>query len=234
MVNPRVVVYCEGVGEGISTPDDLRGTTAAQGIPGRPIAQELWGTAHLLVARCLEREHQIPFDAIQFEYGLKTERGNDPRGSQLLDKQILRQILSWSEVEGALKPDLVVVFVDSDNEPWQKRLKYINHILREVKRDFPVVGVAHRSFEAWLIADQKILNHVLRYIPSRDFGSPEDLEHGVAKELLNRWIQESVITDRSERALRRELARHCDLDKVSGACASFKAFRKALREVPLP
>jgi hypothetical protein len=137
---------------------------------------------------------------VVFEAPLRV-RARLARGSDLLDRRTLRQLLSWP----VNQPDLAVVLVDQDGEPTRK-LTLQAHLSAApplpVQR---VVGVAVEEFEAWLISDMDAVRMVL----GGDLAeprSPEKLEPRAAKQLLRGWISASR---RDEPLIRSDIAKTC-------------------------
>jgi hypothetical protein len=82
----NIVLYAEG---GRELSSDQRIVLA----PGDLIPDECLGAAHVLTARTIEHKARIPRAAIHFSEPLRT-RSRQPRGSLLLIRSTLRQLLS--------------------------------------------------------------------------------------------------------------------------------------------
>lgn len=211
----RVVLYAEGVGE-------LGG--GIQPAPGDPIPDEALGPAHDLVRRCLEVERRIPEAATTFVAPLRL-RARQARGSDLLSRESLRQLLSWPLKQR--RPDLAVVLVDADGDSGRQKLlqDYVADLLIS-----KVVGVAIQEFEAWLLADVSAVSSTLgRTLQTT--AEPESLERRKAKGILNDWVAEHSQEKDKALQLRRQIARLSDLDLIGRRCRAFGDFRRALREV---
>lgn len=168
----RVVLYAEGAGE-------VGGGTLPPA-PGRTLWEDIWGPAHFLITGALAFARHIPAKAIQFEQGLRI-RGRLPKGSDLLSKKKLRQLLTWADP--ARRPELAIVLVDADGDSSRRDQ------LLALTEDLPVpkvIAVAVQEFESWLIADPDALARVVG--PSAHLDRPpESLTRGEAKKLLADW-----------------------------------------------
>ena len=209
----RVVLYAEGGNE----------TAGEIGIPpaaGTPLLEDNLGSGHILVRRCLDLTRNIPAAAIRFEGPLRDRRANVARGTALLHKETLRQLLTWPVAR--MRPDLVVVLVDCDEDKGRKTR------LEELVADLvvsKVIAVAVQEFEAWLIADHAAVCQAFGTTlpPPRD---PERMDRREAKALLESWMVHRP--ESTERAMRMTLANLCDLDVVRQRCAAFDDFLRAL------
>ncbi len=208
----RVVVYAEGGGE-------VSGHTILPTRPGDPLTEDELGPAHHLVRRCMEASVG-PTDGIEFEAPLRF-RGRLPKGSDLLEKTRLRQLLTWPLA--SRRPDLAVVLVDSDGDH-QRRGVISAHV--EGLFVNKVVGVAHQAFEAWLVADHATVGLVLwRAVDAPS--AVETIPAGEVKKLLRAWIHETAV-EMDEKTARVEIACRCDLSVLSSRCHSFELFCKEL------
>jgi hypothetical protein len=205
-MNPRVVLYAEGGNE--------TGGSGPPPTPGAEMHDDALGAAHLLVRRVLAAAWGIPLAAVRF-IGPLRRRGVVIRGSQLLDRETLRQALSFGSERR--RPDFAVVLVDEDGDDARHRT-VDGHVA-----DLPlprVVGCAVREFEAWLIADHAPVRAMLG--PLQAPASIEQLRPTEAKALLAGWASSGNV---AEIELRRTLASQCDLDDVAHRCAAFARFR---------
>ncbi|EKV02891.1 hypothetical protein Lepto7375DRAFT_5159 [Leptolyngbya sp. PCC 7375] len=210
-----MVVHAEG-------PGDL-GTPIWDLSPKDSLQPDDLGPAHIIVQRILTEDAQIPAPAIDFMEPLRTKTGARARGSQLLKSSILDEILAgW-----LLAPPLIILLVDSDDQPPSERASILEAAL-ERNSLAGAVGVAVREFESWLIADAKAIRQVIGSEVRHDFQSPETLACGEAKQNLQKWIQDIAHPSRQLTDIRRELANAMNLDLVAKLCPSFKAFRQAL------
>jgi len=213
----RVVLYAEGIGE-------LGGGGGLQPAPGSPLLDEMLGPAHVLVRRCLEAESRIPPKAIQFVSPLRIG-ARLAKGSDLLSRESLRRLLTFPLAER--RPDLAVVLVDADGD--LSRQKMLEGYVADVPLSH-VIGVAIQEFESWLVADVAALSTALRPGFSQT-PAPESLGRREAKGLLIGWVQEQSDDKAKQRELRREIAKHANLDTIAKRCGAFEDFRRALREV---
>ena len=208
----RVVLYAEGGGE-------TAGPGSYVPSPGDLLTpDDMLGPAHFLIRRCIRAKKSIPENAIHFESPLRT-RGNVAKGSHLLDRSTLRQLLTWFRPE--MRPDLAIVLVDRDGVA-RRKTRLVSHI-RDLDISAPrLIAVAREEFEAWLLADHSAVQSVLG--SSRNQGPYlERMEPGEAKGLLQRWFGE-CIPENDHRLARREIAQSCDLTTVQRRCPSFRAF----------
>jgi hypothetical protein len=211
-VSCRVVLYAEGVG-------DVGGEVSSLPPPTETLAEFHLGPAHALVRRCIARETSVPEQAVTFLSPLRP-RGRHARGSDLHDRNSLRQLLTWPNKNR--RPDLAVVLVDGDGR----------HDRRSTLREFVdgistphVVGVAIQEFEAWLIADHGAVVGALSPAPEQP-SHVESLSPRQAKTLLGQWI--STAGDPDGAGVRLTLARTCNLT-VLDRLSAFQSFRQDLR-----
>lgn len=211
-----MVVHAEGPGDLGKANRDL--------FPGDSLLKDAWGPVHILVQRILSEGAQIPAPAIDFVEPYRTGKaGAIAKGSQLLKAKILDEIL----VNWRLSQPLIILLVDSDNQPPAERAAILEAAL---KRNSLVgaVGIAVKEFESWLIADAQAIRKIIGNNVHHDFQTPEALACGEAKQQLQKWIQDIAHPSRQLIDIRRELANAMNLDVVANLCPSFKAFRQAL------
>jgi len=212
----RIVVYGEG------SLDDS-GEAPALPPPRAPLRGEHLGAAHVLVQRVLSA--RIPEDAIRFESPLRLGARGRARGSNLLVRCTLRELLSWP----LNPPDLAVVLVDQDDDTTRKATLE-GHIAEMSTRT--VIGVPTPEFEAWLLADEAAAARVLGWAPPTP-PAPESLDRESAKELLRQWISRGTSPrGQREQGIRVALARELDLSRLK-RLRSFEVFAKELlRKAP--
>jgi hypothetical protein len=198
-VSLRVVVLAEGVGE-------TGGELSLRPAPRGELHELHFGAAHFLVRRSIAKARSIAEPAVHFEEPLRKRNGVIAKGSDLTDRTLLRQLLSW----GSKRPDLAIVLVDADEDKQRKQL------LKQHVEGLPatiVIAVAIQEFEAWLVADHE------------SSGQPtppavESMKRGEAKTLLTKWLKSSD----DAKAARRELAQKCDLERMEKRAPSFAQF----------
>jgi hypothetical protein len=217
----RVVFYAEGSAE-------RAGEISLVPAPGATLSAEHLGPVHLLIHRALT-DQRVPQGAVRFEAPLRV-RGRTAKGSDLYSEGTLRQLLRWARPD--LRPDLVVVMVDTDDELGRVRRLEAATTNIGVQR---IVAGAVREFEAWLIADTRALRQTfgLDISTTRD---PESMPCGEAKRQLADWTATRVrmgVAGESSQTLRRALASTCDLSEVTRRCASFAELLRKLRQEPL-
>jgi Domain of unknown function (DUF4276) len=178
------------------------------------------GPGHILVRRCLEQTRNIPAPAVRFEAPLRDRRGNVARGTALLHRETLRQLLSWPLAHK--RPDLVVILVDCDEDP--SRRARLEEFVTDVVVS-KVIAVAVQEFEAWLIADHAAVCKALDAAPIAP-KDPERMARREAKGLLASWM--GGRPESSERGIRMTLANLCDLDVVRRRCPAFDELLRAL------
>jgi hypothetical protein len=210
----RVVLYAEGAGE-------IAGAGGMGWHTDSLLDEDSLGAAHELVRRCLSKEEggPVPSASVQFQGPLRIGRGRIPKGSDLLDREYLRSLLTW--LQPNLQPDLAVVLVDEDGQSSRKRM------LEGVVADIPgnkVVAVAIREFEAWLVADEAVAGKVMEKTFERT-KDPETMARGEAKAHWARWV-----SGRDERAAKLSVARLLDLGGLASRCRAFETFRGELRQ----
>lgn len=215
----RVVLYAEGSGEtGLFDPYLPH--------PGEPLGESHQGPAHRLVARCLTDGEADQRVALAFEAPLRT-RGRVARGSDLVDKRVLPRLVTW--LDSARAPDLVVILVDGDGDPYRRRRVLEALDSRPSFSPPTVAGLAVLEFESWLIADIAAVNSVLGSTQNQT-PAPETLRPGQAKELLTRWIAESPLAQDTP-TVRAQLASSLDFDRVGRVCPAFATFLADFRGV---
>lgn len=212
----RVVLYVEG---GRESGGDERAPVE----PGAIIPEASLGSAHFLVRRTIEHARRIPEAAIPFECPLRTARGKLAKGSDFLNRQTLRQLLTWPSAKR--RPDIAVVLHDMDGDAG-RLATLLGHTENLLIR--PVIGVARQEFEAWLVADVRTLRRVCKQSVEMP-PSPEQFERSEAKKRIEQWIANDAATDVERRSKRIEIARSCDIDVVRDRCPSFNAFYEELR-----
>jgi hypothetical protein len=217
----RVVLYAEGPGED-------RGRNPYPPAVGRPLPAEVLGAAHVLIARVLSAVRNLAPDSVQF-LAPQLRKARPHVGSDLTHGPTLRKLLQFPV--SSQYPQLAIVLVDEDGRAERRRE------LIEATRTLdlpPVVAVAVREFEAWLIADPKAIREVLDVTETPP--SPDSMPPGEAKSTLQNWLARKVsaITDQATRGatiteLRASLARQCDLAVLEGL-AAFRQLRRDLRD----
>lgn len=212
----RIVLYGEG-------PGDTGGELSQLPPPTEILAEGHLGPAHELIRRCVVHESSIPAEATLFLCPLRV-RGRHPKGSDLLDRASLRQLLTWPSPQR--RPDVAIVLVDQD-EVIER-----GSTLREFTAGIPlphVITVAIQEFESWLIADHGAVAQAFSQKPTQP-PAIESLRRREAKNLLDRWIAESA---QEPRAARLTLARTADL-AVLGRLSAFQTFEQELRAILNP
>ncbi|MBM4059699.1 MAG: DUF4276 family protein [Planctomycetes bacterium] len=195
--------------------------------PGELLTAEMLGPAHLLVARVVARDRNLPEAAVQFLSPLRL--GPRPhRGSDLLVRKNLRRLLTIADP--TRRPDVAIVLVDEDGHGDRRR-----RLLQDLADlELPhVIAVPVREFEAWLIADHAA---VVAVLGNRDRPQdPESMQPREAKDQLRSWIDDRVPEglDRPRRTeqtgqLRADLARRVDLG-ILAALRAFAQFCEDLR-----
>src|SRR5581483_11436552 len=125
----------------------MGGETSRLPPPTELLGEDHRGPAHELIRRCVARDAAVPLPAVLFQCPLRA-RGRHPKGSDLLDRRTLRQLLTWPAPHR--RPDLAIVLVDQDGAP-DRRMT-----LRQLTEGISlphVIAVAIQEFDAWLIAD---------------------------------------------------------------------------------
>lgn len=206
----RIAVYAEG----------SRDAGRALSLPlGDELADTELGPVHVLIRRCLAGA--LPEGAIRFARPQRTRNGRVARGSDLLDRTTLRQLLSWPPQRRA--PQLAVVVIDADGELARADL------LRGYVDGLPsrsVLGLAVQEFEAWLASDDAAVAKALGvHFPT--LPSPEGMKRSEAKGLLLDAIGRA---NRDAHLARLTIAETCALDLVASRCPSFARFRADLAE----
>ncbi len=210
----RVVLMAEGGAE-------ARGPEPALVRPMDRLPEAALGPAHVLVRRALAHVRNVQPGDIFFERPLMV-RGRIARGSDLLSRSTLRQLLTW--LRPGTRPDLAGVLIDADGET-TRRQTVSDHV-----QDLPVakaIGMAVQEFEAWLIADHQAVGAVLGASPPTP-KAPASMAPGEAKGLLKSW-RAQFASDRQERDVRSALATECDLQRVAQRCQDFQLLMQALR-----
>ena len=216
----RVVLYAEGAGE-------LGRGLALPPAPGWPLEEERLGPAHVIARRSLERVRKVPVQAIQFEQGKRKRNTNEARGSDLLRKRTLLDLLAWPRED--MRPEMAIVIVDEDG--LRTRHRELKEWVAELRYGRPptVIAVAREEFEAWLITDRSCVEEELGR-PLGKAGKPEVWEPKVAKQVLQRAIDESCGSDKARaHALRRAICERCDLDVLERGSGSFRCFLEDLK-----
>jgi hypothetical protein len=202
-VNPRIVLYAEGGAETGS--DDGPPPT-----PGSEMGREQFGVAHILIQRVVAEAWAIPLPAIGFVGPLR-HKSRVIRGSQLLDREVLRQALTFASP--TRKPDFAVVLIDADGEPRRKEHLEAATEGLSLRR---VIGCAAPEFEGWLLGDHEKVRDLFGAVQGP--ASIEDLGRREAKELLNQWTRDA---GRKERDVRMTLAATVRLEEVGRNCPAF-------------
>src|SRR5581483_5556495 len=92
----------------------MGGETSRLPPPTELLGEDHRGPAHELIRRCVARDAAVPLPAVLFQCPLRA-RGRHPKGSDLLDRRTLRQLLTWPAPHR--RPDLAIVLVDQDGAP---------------------------------------------------------------------------------------------------------------------
>jgi hypothetical protein len=158
----------------------------------------------------------MPQRAIEFLEPLRV-RGRMPRGSDLLSRQTLRQLLTFV----AWRPDLAIVFVDCDGQPSRTRLmqKHLEGIGTP-----HLLAVAVQEFESWLLAGRETVARASGTSVA-DPGPVEDLAPREARELLARSI---AGCGRTPKQVRQAIAAELDIELVRRRCRAFDEFVREL------
>jgi len=212
----RIVLYGEG-GRDVSSPE------YQPVAPGDPLPEGNLGPAHLLLRRCVVSSDLARGVAVRFDEPLRTMRGGRPKGAHLLDRNFLRELLTWANPR--MQPDLAVVLVDRDGDDNRLRKNTMEAWVQEVPVP-KIIAVAVQEFEAWLVADKNAVHGALG-AATPELSPPEDLAAGEAKEALKQWILGSA-RPTEERDIRADIARTCILDTVTKRCPAFEDFRKEI------
>lgn len=213
----RIVLYAEGRGE-----TGLSSSSATVG--SRRIPTEAEGAAHILIRRlCRERLARDERE-IQFEIPLRY-KGREPAGADLLNRAVLRQLLTWSEPR--FQPDIVIVLVDQDGDALRR--DSLRQVVESLRLQFcTIIGVAVEEFEAWLIADHATVMRIADKNEQQG-RAPESLAPGESKRRLQQLLSTSS-RDVRVYDLRRELAGAVDLSLVLEECRSFKRFFEEIKQ----
>jgi hypothetical protein len=208
----RIVLHAEGPGE-------TRGAFSLPPAPGSVLSEDGLGPGHLLVRRVAEAARGVPAEAIAFLAPLRSSRGVVVRGSMLLERTTLRQLLTWPSADR--RPDVAIVLVDADGDPADRRALLQSHV---VGITLPtVLAIAVQEFESWLISDQRALNAVAGAGTARP-PHVEDMKPREAKTLLA-----GLANHQDAHGARCGLARTLDLDVLCRESASFARFAADLR-----
>jgi len=207
----RLVLYCEGSRESGRKARLPR-------TPGDRFDEHDLGPAHVLTRRLLGERAGLAREAVVFEAPLRSRRGVELRGSDLLVPARLRAALTWP-MTGSF-PDVAVVIVDRDGDERRRSLLYQHvHDLVLPRR---AIAVAVEEFEAWLLADTAALAASCERT-AQDSPTPESLPCGEAKARLREW------TGRQDPAAAHlAIARTCDVELVARKCESFADFARDL------
>jgi hypothetical protein len=207
-------LLCEGAGE-------AAGFDTFVPAPGNAFTVENMGAGHLLVRRALARERKLPEAAVRFE-GPARIRARLARGSDLLHPPTLRKLLTYPLPE--LRPDIAVVLVDADGEPW----RYASLKTETASFPFvPIIAVAVQEFESWMIASVEAVARVVG-IALEQPPLSESLARGAAKRIYSDWLARGQDPARA-RILRCAVAESVDLDAIAKRCRSFERFLQDLR-----
>lgn len=211
----KLVLYAEGAGE-------LSGSETRLPPTGVPLPEEMLGAAHVLLRRAAALAWNLSELEVSFSVPNRT-RGRHARGSDLLDRTRLRQLVTWPKPEQV--PDLVIVLIDSDGDR-QRGTK-----LREWLHDKTpsVIAVAIEEFESWLIADSDCVRSALGGTAALEGAvpEPEKLAPREAKGLLSGWL--GVVPAERRLELRRSIAQTCSLQLLQDRCPSFADVARDLR-----
>lgn len=88
--------------------------------------------------------------------------------------------------------------------------------------------MAREEFEAWLIADENAAGKVLNRTCART-PEPESLEPRAAKATIDQWVSSEPRRDRPR--IRRDIAKHCDLEIVQRRCKAFDQLVSDLADI---
>lgn len=211
----RIVLYVEGPGES-------SGDISLLPAPGEELDESHLGAAHRLIQRCAADLSSAPEDAIRFLSPLRLRTGRVARGSTFLERQSLRQLLTWPSPNR--RPNVAVVLVDADGDT-ARRATLLKHV-HDVSVP-SVVGVAVQEFESWLIADHGAVASAFAPPPPQ----PPQIEMMKAREakgLLDKWTSESS-SGATAAQVRMTLARTARLS-VLDRLSAFQQFRSDLRD----
>src|SRR5262249_16615938 len=111
-VSLRVVLYAEGAGE-------TGGELSLPPTPGSELAADHPGPGHELVRRCIVHSSPLKEGAVIFVAPLRLKTGRIPKGSDLLHRASLRQLLQWARPEH--RPRFAIILVDCDGNNGRKQ-----------------------------------------------------------------------------------------------------------------
>lgn len=207
----RITLYAEGFGE-------LGGEWTELPAPGAELAEEHLGAAHSITRAALKAASDPALHEVTYLSPLRT-KGRHVRGSDLLKKIVVRQILTWPDSKRA--PHVAVVFVDQDGDTQRKRqiVEWTTDLAQP-----RVIAVPIPEFESWLLADEAAASQILG-TKIQTPPAPENLAPTRAKAQLDEWFaRSSSETSRRDRpALRRRLAEAIRIDNLN-RLASFRDF----------
>jgi len=219
----RVMLYAEG-------PAEDRGPLTWLPEPGEPLLPEMLGPAHHLFSRLLQREHMQPDIEVRYLSPLRVKTGRPHRGSDLVTRKVVRQLLTIADPKR--RPDLGVVLVDEDGTGDRRRDLLAD--LAQIEQPH-VVAVPVREFEAWLVSDPKALSQHLAVAQTPP--AAESMKPREAKDMLRGWIEARMEAGSGQAAraafveqIRSALAQQVDLE-VLDKLRAFKHLRDDLRTV---
>jgi hypothetical protein len=162
----RVAVIAEGAGETV-------GDVSMPPQPGDDLWDAALGSAHILVQRLIA---DLSTAGVRFVQPPRT-RGRIARGSDLIHRTTLRQLLTWGD--SSLRPHLTIVLVDRDGEANRPAVlaKHVEGIAHA-----HVIAVAVEAFESWLASDES---------------NPESVPAGEIKRRVSREHEERIAMART-------------------------------------
>ena len=206
---------------------------------GKPIKRENEGALHTFIRRALELDNEVDCEFIQIHPLLQSSGVWKPphTGHNILDSDYIQKcIVAWSPADDV---DLIVICVDSDDQEDKRgvRLQQAVELARQYHfngqskqiAETSIGGLAIKSIETWLIADNDAVYSLLNVSLPSDL--PEDLEvlPGAKRDLLNskKMLDEAIRQSdyrrdikkgRRKLVVRWQLAKLVDMERVKRCC----------------
>ena len=141
--------------------------------------------------------------------------------------RLTKRAISWLKVAEQSNFDAIILIVDEDGQ--NERIQQLQNAQDSSISQLPrAMGVAVRTFDAWMLADEKALSEVLGYSINKQ-PDPETIRN--PKQVCQELLEKSSVQMR-QREMYAEVSSNIDIDILSNRCQKgFKPFAENVKNV---